>query len=49
MKKQLKKCKGFDKAICRHCKRKDSTATLLVEKLLIDPVTLFNKCEYFVS
>ena len=44
MKRQLKKCKGFNIDYCRTCKRKDTEAELLVDKL-----TDSNKCIHFIG
>lgn len=48
MKQPIKLCTGFDKPICRHCKRKDSSGTRLVESLSIEEFTGFNKCQYYL-
>ena len=46
--KNIKQCAGFDSAICRHCRRLNKSAPVLVEKLGTDPVTGFKKCEYYI-
>jgi hypothetical protein len=33
MKRQIKKCKGFDVDLCKKCKRQDDKAKLLVSTL----------------
>jgi hypothetical protein len=47
MKKQIKKCKGFNETVCRICKRQDNNSDRLVSELAIKGE---NKvCQYFLK
>lgn len=50
MKKQIKKCKGFEwENPCYYCKRKDENAELLVSYLAIDENTGKKYCNYWLK
>ena len=47
MKKQIKKCKGFENSRCENCKRQDDNATeTLVKELIM--VKTYIVCEHYI-